>query len=189
MLDPGETWLYTATGTVPAGLYGNVALASGDAAGTTVWDDDLAYAFGAAPAIAIVKAVNATDPWHPTAIERADGVTPELLVGANVTFTYLVRNTGNIRLLVSKTTGVVDDAGTPGVTSDDFFGVYVGGDTNNDGWLDLDEVWLFRSATMIVQEHELRERGDGHRHRAAHRPDGHGAGHGRVPRRAPAPRA
>ena len=45
-----------------------------------------------------MKAVNALDPLHPTAIERADGVTPELLVGANVTFTYLVTNTGNIRL-------------------------------------------------------------------------------------------
>ncbi|MFL5938528.1 MAG: Calx-beta domain-containing protein, partial [Gaiellaceae bacterium] len=73
------------------------------------------------------------------------------LVGANVTFTYLVTNAGNIRLLVSKTTGVVDDGGTPGTTADDFFGSYVSGDTNSDGFLDLGESWLFKSATMIVK--------------------------------------
>ena len=156
VLELGETWTYTASSAAPVGLFGNVALASGAALGCTsgnctVYDDDLAYVFGVVPKIAIVKAVNALDPLNPTAIERADGVTPELLVGANVTFTYLVTNTGNIRLAVNKLTGVVDDGGTPGTTADDFFGSYVSGDTNNDGFLDLGEVWLFKSATMIVK--------------------------------------
>ena len=47
-LDPGEHWMYTATGIAPAGLFANVALAerSPDDGATTVYDDDLAYAFG-----------------------------------------------------------------------------------------------------------------------------------------------
>ena len=109
------------------------------------------------PKIAIVKAVNALDPLHPTAIERADGSRRELLVGAQRTFTYLVTNTGNIRARAStRRTGVVDDNGTPARPADDFFGSYVSGDTNNDGFLDLGEVWLFQSATIDRQEHELR---------------------------------
>ena len=153
LLDLGEAWTYTATGKVPAGLYGNVALAKGTADdGTIVYDDDLAYAFGSAPKIAIVKAVNALDPLHPTSIERSDGTWRELLVGTQATFTYLVSNIGNIRLLVDKATGVVDDNGTPGnaAAGDDFVGTYVSGDTNNDGYLDLSEVWLFTAAPVTV---------------------------------------
>ena len=119
---PGRDLDVHGDGHRPGGLYGNVALAKGTAAdGTVVYDDDLAYAFGSAPKIAIVKAVNALDPLHPTSIERSDGTWRELFVGTKATFTYLVTNTGNIRLLVSKTGGVVDDNGTPGNPADDFF--------------------------------------------------------------------
>ena len=150
MLDQGETWRYTATGVVPAGLYGNVALATGTDGSTTVYDDDLAYAFGAAPAIQVVKAVNALDPFHPTSIERADSAWVELVVGTTATFTYIVTDTGNIAVSLNKLTGVVDDNGTPGNTADDFFATYVSGDTNNNGMLDLNEVWLFRATTTVV---------------------------------------
>jgi hypothetical protein len=150
LLDPGETWTYVAAGVVPAGFFGNVALAKGTSGSTTVYDDDLAYAFGAAPKIAIVKAVNALDPLHPTSIERSDGTWRELLVGTKATFTYLVTNTGNIRLLVDKPVGVVDDDGTPGTTADDFFAAYVSGDANGDGYLDLNEVWLYQAAPVTV---------------------------------------
>ena len=150
MLDPGETWTYTATRAVPAGRYANVALASGTAGGTIVYDDDLGYAFGVAPAISVVKAVNALDPLHPTSIERADSAWVELGIGGTATFTYLVRNTGNVPLVVSKTTAVLDDNGTPTNPADDFLAVYVSGDTNNDGLLDLSEAWLFRSSARTV---------------------------------------
>ncbi len=52
-----------------------------------------------APGIEIVKAVNARDPLHPTSIERADGAwRPSSPSARPSTFTYLVTNTGNIRL-------------------------------------------------------------------------------------------
>ena len=64
------------------------------------------YAFGVVAAISIAKAVNALNPLAPTELEDADGpLTPELLAGATVVFTYLVRNTGNVRIRVDKATG------------------------------------------------------------------------------------
>lgn len=38
---------------------------------------------------------------------------------------------------------VSDDNGTPANTADDFKPVYVSGDTNSDGYLDLGEIWVF----------------------------------------------
>ena len=120
VLDPGETWRYTASGAAPAGLFGNVALAAAPPAAraatapstTTTWPTCSA----SSPKIAIVKAVNALDPLDPTAIERADGVTPELLVGAQ-RHLHLPRHEHREHpARVDKLTGVVDDNGTPGAT-------------------------------------------------------------------------
>ncbi len=73
LLDPGETWIYTLTGTAPAGWFENIAKVSGVANGINVYDDDPAWIYGAAPDIKLVKAVNAVDPWHPTPTEDANG--------------------------------------------------------------------------------------------------------------------
>ena len=152
LLDPGETWTYVASGVMAAGPYLNVARARGSAGGILVAADDIAHAFGSAPAISIAKAVNAVNPLAPTEIEDANGpLTPELFATGTAVFTYLVRNTGNIRVRVDKVTGIVDDHGTPAFAGDDFSPVYVSGDTNDDGWLDLGETWLFRSVTFTVQ--------------------------------------
>jgi hypothetical protein len=152
LLDPGETWTYTHSAVLPAGLHGNVARAVGAAAGVTIADDDLAYAFGVDAKVTITKALNALNPLAPTSLEDATtGTTPELFATGTVVFTYLVRNTGNVPLFVNKTNGIVDDHGTPGVTADDFNAGYVSGDADGDGLLDLDETWLFRSATLTVQ--------------------------------------
>jgi Ca2+-binding RTX toxin-like protein len=152
LLDPGETWTYQATGTLPAGLFGNVGRVAGVAGGVTVLEDDLAYAFGVTPRVSIQKATDALNPLAPTELEAADGpLIPELFVTGNVVFTYVVTNPGAIRLQVDKTTGVRDDNGTPGSPSDDFSAVYVSGDGNADGWLDPGERWLFRSPTVTVQ--------------------------------------
>ena len=51
-----------------------------------------------------------------------------------------VTNTGN---LVLSNVAVVDDAGTPGDTGDDFYATYVSGDANGDQLLDLTETWVF----------------------------------------------
>ena len=148
LLDPGEVWTYSATGLIAAGLYGNVARVDGSRDGVLVRDDDVAYAFGSDPKVSLAKALNAVNPFAPTEIEDANAWAPQLFASGTVVFTYLLRNTGNIRV---RMTGIVDDHGTPGVLGDDFAPVYVSGDTNNDGWLDLDEVWLFTSATFTVQ--------------------------------------
>ncbi len=109
MLDPGETWTFTATRKAPYGPYANVVRASGQAAGTTVWDDDINYQLGVTPAVQVDKAVDALDPLHPTTIEDANTQpAKELLVGTTAVWTYLVTNTGNAAVTI---TSLTDDNG------------------------------------------------------------------------------
>jgi Ca2+-binding RTX toxin-like protein len=152
LLDPDEAWMYEATGVIGRGLYANVATADGVQGGVAVRDVDTAYAFGADPRITVAKALNALNPLAPTPLEDANsGLTKELFVSGTAVFTYLVRNTGNIRVGMDKVSGIVDDHATPAAAGDDFRAVYVSGDLNDDGWLDLGETWLFRAATLVVQ--------------------------------------
>ena len=83
------------------------------------------------PSIDIEKATNGED---------ADTETgPVVVVGSTVTWTYKVKNTGNVPL---SNVVVTDDQGvTP---------VYVSGDTNNDGILDLDETWTYEATGAAV---------------------------------------
>ena len=60
-------------------------------------------------------------------------------------------NTGNTRWSSARRVGVKDDNGTPGNTADDFTASYVSGDTNNDGYLDLTETWLYQAAPVTVR--------------------------------------
>ena len=146
VLDPGEVWLYRATGTVRAGQYTNVATVTGFGAGEQLVDTDPANHFGIpTPQVQIEKAVNAANPTSPTFADDADRAVDAKLVaaGSAVVWTYLVSNPGtqNLRNIV-----VVDDNGTPGDSSDDFQARYVSGDRDGDGELDRNEVWLFTSA-------------------------------------------
>src|SRR5262249_54783209 len=87
------------------------------------------------------------DPLHPTVTENANTQpAKELLVGQTATWTYLVTNTGNAPVQI---TGITDDNGTPTVGTDDFIPVYVSGDTNGNGLLDVGEVWLYRATTVV----------------------------------------
>jgi hypothetical protein len=153
LLDPGETWTYEHHAALTPGLHGNVARVDGTADGVIVRDDDLAYAFAVAPKVTTAKAVNALNPLAPTSLEDAGpgSPTPELFATGTVVFTYLVRNTGNVPLSLDKTQGIVDDHGTPGAAGDDFSPVYVSGDIDGDGLLDLGETWLFQSPTFTAQ--------------------------------------
>ncbi|MDA7510456.1 hypothetical protein N8612_02155 [Verrucomicrobia bacterium] len=95
-------------------------------------------------AIRIEKAINAVDPLNPSPIEDADTASgPILLVGTDVTWTYLVSNEGEVPLAIDS---LVDDAGTPADSTDDFVPVYVSGDIDGDQLLDQAETWLFTSA-------------------------------------------
>lgn len=102
--------------------------------------------------VELVKLVNGQD--------ANTGTGPVIGVGGAVTWTYLVGNgtTGPLAFV-----SLVDDAGTPGNTADDFapaavtviiditdtdgfMPVYVSGDVDGDLRLGTDEVWLFTSA-------------------------------------------
>ena len=161
LLDPSEVWLFSAPHLVPLGDYNNVVRVHGDLTletGTvTVWDDDINYSFGFVARIAVVKAVNALDPWHPTTIEDANGASvKELLAGTTAVWTYLVTNTGQVPLAF---TSLRDDNGTPTDAADDFAPVsvlvtwngdtYNVGDVNHNAAIDPGETWLFRAETTV----------------------------------------
>lgn len=86
------------------------------------------------PGIAIVKYVNGRD------ANTAPGI--NIAVGDSASWTYKVTNAGDVPL--GEVT-VRDDNGTPELSADDWDAEYVSGDTNENGLLDLDEVWWFRS--------------------------------------------
>ena len=85
--------------------------------------------------------------------QDADTTTgPNVPVGGAVTWRYEVRNTGD-RSMVG--VSITDDAGTPADTTDDWTltktSGYVSGDTDNDGALDLTEVWVFTRTGVALQ--------------------------------------
>ena len=84
VLEPGESWTYTASGVAVAGQYVNVATVEAVAVGgEQVSASDRSHYFGAVPAIDIVKST------------VGDGST---VVGGSVTFELVVTNTGNVPL-------------------------------------------------------------------------------------------
>lgn len=86
------------------------------------------------PGVQITKYVNGREAG------QAPGV--EIAAGSTASWTYQVRNTGDVPLA---NVHVRDDNGTPNDPTDDWDAQYVSGDTNGNGLLDLDEVWVFRS--------------------------------------------
>ncbi|UWQ93699.1 hypothetical protein K3727_21740 (plasmid) [Rhodobacteraceae bacterium M382] len=147
LLDPGETWLYAAIGTAVEGDYENIAtVVATDNLGRQAMDTDNARLVGHVDGVTLVKAVNAVDVYAPTELEDANNAPGPIFVeGTPLVWTYLVSNDGTRDVYLDKQTGVIDDAGTPDDTSDDFAAIYVGGDADNDGLLDVDETWLFTS--------------------------------------------
>ncbi len=98
LLDPTETWTYTATGTATAGQYNNDATVDGTGPSTTttdgttttgvaVNDADPTHHIGGLAGIDIEKSTNGDD------ADAAPG--PVVPAGGPVTWTYTVTNTGN----------------------------------------------------------------------------------------------
>jgi hypothetical protein len=139
---------------VPPGPYANTVTVTGVDQGTRtqVSGTSTSYDTGVGANVQVQKAINAANPLSPTAYEDAN-VNPGyvLPVGTPVTWTYLVRNTGNAS---ARGLTLKDDAGTPGVSGDDFTPAAVlgsdnlhnAGDSNNNGQLDPGEVWQYTSA-------------------------------------------
>lgn len=144
-LDPGEEWLYTAEiiATV-AGQFTNIGKvtgtpvnSAGDVIADDVMDDDPAnYVVNGTPGIDIEKLTNDVQADLPSeAVEIAAGDT--------VTWTYVVTNTGTTSFVESEVV-VVDDAGTPGDTSDDFSPTLLSAsDVGGDGVLSPGEQWTY----------------------------------------------
>jgi hypothetical protein len=132
-----ETWRYVCTAPVSANTT-NLAIVGGTAGvglglPTQVFDASAAYVAVFNPAIDVTKTANPT----------------ELFQTGAVTYSYSVRNTGDVPL-ADVTTRITDDKCAP-VT-------YVSGDDDLDGLLDTpasifedsaDETWIFTCATVI----------------------------------------
>jgi len=131
-LVPGEIWRYQATGTATAGQYSNIGTVQGTAPdGERVTAQDPSHYFGFSAAIEIIK--------------RAD----QTLVppGTEVTYSYTVRNTGNVPL--SNIT-VTDDHCAP--VTPMFDGLFNNGDINSDNLLDPAEVWYFICMATLTDD-------------------------------------
>ena len=142
---------------VLAGQYGNVATVTATTGtGTIGFDDDAAFHTGNVVGIRVEKAINAVNPFAPTALELAEAAPGrQLAVGTSVVWTYQVFNNGSAPVAV---TSIRDDAGTPANPADDFTPLPVLqtatsfniGDSDRDALLDTTEVWLYTSSGVHV---------------------------------------
>ena len=131
LLDPGETWIYRATGTATAGQYDNMgAVTAIDPRQTQVVDEDPSHYFGYTASIDIEKSTNGQDADSPTG--------PLVAVGELITWLYEVTNTGNVGL---DDVVVTDNQGV--------FPTYQSGD-DGDGVLDPSETWIFRATGIAT---------------------------------------
>jgi plastocyanin len=113
-LNPDESDSCSASGTAVEGQYTNVGSVTGSPPGglPDVSASDSSNYFGvleSQPALALQKSTNGQD------ADTAPG--PSVLVGETVTWTYSVRNSGNVTLF---NVVVSDDNGTPADDNDDF---------------------------------------------------------------------
>ncbi len=126
LLDIGEVWIFSATGTVVAGAYVNTGLVQAvSLIGQAVTATDPAHHFGGTSGIDIEKTTNGQDADFPTG--------PYVPVGSPVTWSYIIRNNGNT--VITNVTVYDNDLGV--ITN------LVSGDVNNDRALGTNEVWTY----------------------------------------------
>ncbi len=136
ILDVGEVWTYTVTGTATVGSYTNTGTVTAISVGSDalVSDADNSNYRGIAPAISIEKATNGFDADTPDAPD-----VPRVPTGSTVTWTYVVTNTGTDPL-----TGVqVTDSVLGGISD-------IVNQGNGDGILDVGEAWTYRATGTAV---------------------------------------
>ncbi len=142
ILDVGETWAFTAVGAWAAGSNTNTAEATAsftDSAKTTAnldVKDSVSY-FGLDPHITLTKLTNGSDG-------------PNLLQGQAITWTYDVKNDGNVGL-----SGVnVSDSPSQTIAAI-LSGGFNSGDTNHNNMLDVGETWHFQATGTAVDTSSL----------------------------------
>jgi len=133
LLDPGEVWTYTCTTTV-TGDTTNTITATGQPT-----DDQGNPLPGIDP---VNNTATATvDVVHPGTQIVKSASTGIVYSGEQVIYSYEVTNTGDTPVA------------NPDVTDDQCAPVtYTGGDTNNNGLLDVDETWTYECATTLTQD-------------------------------------
>jgi uncharacterized repeat protein (TIGR01451 family) len=131
VLNPGESWIYQATGVAAAGQYVNTGTVVGYYGALPVTDSDPSHYLGLGPGIHIEKYTNGQDADLPTG--------PSIPVGGTVNWTYYITNTGDVAL-----TGINVTDNQPGVTP-----VYVSGD-DGDGALNVTEIWIYQATGVAV---------------------------------------
>jgi hypothetical protein len=101
ILQPGEVWIYRATGVAVVGQYANIGTATGTPQeGNNVSDTDPSHYLGKAadaPSIDVEKyisLVSEAGPWD----DADDAPGPQVMAGDNVWFRFVIENTGNVRL-------------------------------------------------------------------------------------------
>jgi hypothetical protein len=133
LLDPAETWVYTAAGTAIVGQYTNIGTATAqDTSGLlplpiSVHSTD-GY-FGVQPGVSIVKLTNG-----------ANNANANIKAGSTVNWIYDVTNTGNVAL--SGVTVTDSDAGVAPA--------YASGDANANNLLDVGETWVYSAAGTAI---------------------------------------
>jgi len=128
-LDPSETWIYEASGTAIAGAYSNIGTADSNETGPAT---DPSNYFGVKTGIAIDKVTIYNQ-------QIGDGLSiPE---GSAIMWRYTVTNEGNVPL-----SGITVTDDQPGVSP-----VYVSGDTNSDGKLDVSETWIYEASGVAIK--------------------------------------
>ena len=150
VLEVGETWAYTAAHTVTQaeidsngggnGLLENTATADSNETGPD--SDDANVPVEPRPSLNITKDVTSVTGGVAGAANSAGDV---------INYAISVQNTGNITLTGVNVTDPNANAGSL---------VYVSGDTNTDGELDVGETWIYSAAHTVTQA-ELNNRGGG----------------------------
>lgn len=131
-LDPGEEWIYTADYAIPDGQVDDVHNTVTACGGYGYYEGEGERSqYNDGYETVCDTDDHTLDVLHPAVmVVKAGPINAQL--GTTGTYTFTVTNTGDTPLDLTK---VMDSiAGT---------GVYVSGDTNGDGMLDLNETWLF----------------------------------------------
>jgi large repetitive protein len=133
----GESMTCTASGVTAPGPYANLGTATGTPpVGPDVTDEDPSHYFGLQPGIDIEKLTNGEDADDPN---QAPQISPD----GDVTWSYLVTNTGNIPFFEAEIS-VVDDQGVVPELDP-------ASDVDGDGILEPGEVWTY-TATGTAED-------------------------------------
>ncbi|WP_240632164.1 DUF7507 domain-containing protein [Methanohalophilus halophilus] len=128
ILEPGEVWMYNATGVAEEGQYANLGNVTGtDPTDAEVTDEDPSHYFGVNSSIDIEKATNGEDADDPTG--------PTIEEGNTVNWEYVVTNNGNVNLT---DINVTDDQGE--------IPVFQSSNLNGDDILEPGEVWTYTAS-------------------------------------------